>query len=89
MAFTPSWTEEADAKYQQLQAAALTSLRNRQKKGKAKASKAEGLFKQAEKCVRLCLPFLLALRQQASSGFSASGSEASQGRKDCNEGAGP
>ncbi len=55
MAFTPRWTEEADAKYQQLQAAALTSLRNRQKKGKAKASKAEGLFKQVEKCVRLLL----------------------------------
>ncbi len=55
MAFTPRWTEEADARYRRLRAAALASLQNRRKKGKAKASKAEGLFKQVEKCVRLLL----------------------------------
>ena len=55
MAFTPKWTEEADARFRELQAAALTSLQNRQKNKKAKASKAEGLFKQVEKCVRLLL----------------------------------
>ncbi|MFO0782317.1 MAG: hypothetical protein U0636_01350 [Phycisphaerales bacterium] len=55
MAFTPMWTEEADATYRELQAAALASLERRQKIKKAKARKAEGLFKQVEKCVRLLL----------------------------------
>lgn len=55
MVFTPVWTEEADANYRALQAAAAASLRNRLKNKKAKASKAQGLFKQAEKCVRLLL----------------------------------
>lgn len=55
MAFTPNWTAEANAKYRELQAAALASLRKRQKNKKAKATKDEGLFKQVEKCVRLLL----------------------------------
>ena len=55
MAFNPLWTEEAAVTYQKLQAAALTSLENRTRKKKAKASKADGLFKQDEKCVRLLL----------------------------------
>lgn len=55
MAFTPVWTDEADAKYRELQAAALASHQNRMKNKKVKASKAEGLFKQVEKCVRLLL----------------------------------
>lgn len=55
MAFTPRWTVEAAAAFRALQAAAEASLRNRQKNKKAKASKAEGLFKQVEKCVRLLL----------------------------------
>ena len=55
MAFTPKWTEEADATYRELQAAATVSLRNRLKNRKAKAGKTEGLFKQVEKCVRLPL----------------------------------
>lgn len=55
MAFTPMWTEEADAKYRELQAAALASLERRQKSKKAKASKAEGFLKEVEKCVRLLL----------------------------------
>ena len=55
MPFTPRWTEEADTKFRELQAAAAESLQNRQRDKKAKASKAEGLFKQVEKCVRLLL----------------------------------
>lgn len=55
MAFTPRWSEEADSEFRELQGAASASLRNRQKNKKAKASKAEGLFKQVEKCVRLLL----------------------------------
>ena len=55
MAFKPLWTEEAAATFGKLQAAALTSLENRKRKKNAKASKAEGLFKQVEKCVRLLL----------------------------------
>ena len=55
MAFKPLWTEEAAATFGKLQAAALTSLENRKRKKNAKASKAEELFKQVEKCVRLLL----------------------------------
>jgi hypothetical protein len=55
VAFAPRWTPEAEAKFLELQAAALTSLQNRQKSKKAKASKAEGLFEQVEKCVKLLL----------------------------------
>lgn len=55
MAFAPRWTDEAAAMFNELQAAAVASLQNRQKVKKAKASRAEGLFKQVEKCVRLLL----------------------------------
>lgn len=55
MGFQPKWTPEAAAKYRELQAAASQSLQSRLKNKKAKASKAEGLFKQVEKCVRLLL----------------------------------
>ena len=55
MVFKPLWTEEAAVTFQKLQAAALTSLENRKRKKTAKASKAEGLFKQVEKCVRMLL----------------------------------
>lgn len=55
MGFTPRWAAEADATFRELQAAALASLENRRKNIKAKASRAEGLFKQVEKCVRLLL----------------------------------
>jgi hypothetical protein len=55
MAFRPRWTEEADSKFRELQEAATASLLNRQKNRKAKAARAEGLFKQIEKCVRLLL----------------------------------
>lgn len=55
MAFTPRWTQEADATFRELLAAAKASLEHRRAHKKAKASKAEGLFKQVEKCVRLLL----------------------------------
>lgn len=55
MPFAPIWTEEAEAKFRELRVAAEESLRNRLANKKAKASKAEGLFKQVEKCVRLLL----------------------------------
>lgn len=55
MPFTPRWTAEADAKFRELQAAAAASLENRKKNNKAKATKAEGLFKQIAKCVELLL----------------------------------
>lgn len=55
MPFKSRWTAEAAAKFSELQAAAMASLTNRTKNRKAKASGAEGLFKQVEKCVRLLL----------------------------------
>jgi hypothetical protein len=53
--FAPRWTPEAEAKFLELQAAALASQQNRQKDKKTTATKAEALFKQVEKCVRLLL----------------------------------
>lgn len=55
MPFSPRWTEEAAGTFSKLQREAAASLRNRGKAGRTKASKAEGLFKQVEKCVRLLL----------------------------------
>lgn len=55
MPFAPRWTEEAAAEYERLRAAAQKAIRTRTNSGKTKASKAEGLFKQLEKCVRLLL----------------------------------
>ena len=54
MAFQPNWVEPASSQYRQLQAAAEESLANRRRK-RAKAGKAEGLFKQVQKCVSLLL----------------------------------
>jgi hypothetical protein len=51
--FTPRWMPEADATFRRLQQDAQRSLQNRQRDRKAKAGKAEGLFKQVDKCVRL------------------------------------
>jgi hypothetical protein len=53
--FTPRWTAEAEANYLRLQQDAQASLQNRQKNKKTKATKAAGLFKQVDKCVRLLL----------------------------------
>jgi len=55
MPFRPRWTEEATKHFEKLQAAASASVAKRSKGKKAKASKAEGLFEQVEKCVRLLL----------------------------------
>jgi len=55
MAFTPKWTKEAAETYLKLQADAATALQNRTRRNNKKALKAEGLFKQVEKCVRLLL----------------------------------
>ncbi|MFN0205993.1 MAG: hypothetical protein ACKVS6_06730 [Planctomycetota bacterium] len=55
MAFTPAWTDDASSKYQELREAAETSLTNRTRDRKLKASKAEGLFKQVHKCVQQLL----------------------------------
>jgi hypothetical protein len=55
MGFIPRWTDEADTAFRNLQAAAAESIEHRRKSGKTKASRAEGLFKQVEKCIRLLL----------------------------------
>lgn len=55
MPFRGRWTEEAEDKFEQMKKAAASAVESRKKKGKKKASKAEGLFKQVEKCVRLLL----------------------------------
>jgi len=53
--FEPVWTDSASETYEQLRSAAASSLASRKKKKKKKSSKAEGLFKQVHKCVRLLL----------------------------------
>jgi hypothetical protein len=55
MPFTSRWTPGPAEPFRILQSAAQASRRNRQKNKKAKATKAEGLFRQVEKCVRLLL----------------------------------
>ncbi len=55
MPFAPKWTNEAASAFQGLRSAAEASLRARRNSKKSKASRAEGLFKQVEKCVRLLL----------------------------------
>ena len=55
MAFVPVWTNEADAQFRALQAAAAASLQRRRRDKKAKATKAEGLFSQVCKSVELLL----------------------------------
>jgi hypothetical protein len=55
MPFRPRWTDEAAEQFEKLQSAAAQSIAKRSKGRRAKSSKAEGLFKQVEKCVRLLL----------------------------------
>jgi hypothetical protein len=55
MPFTARWTKEAQSQYEAIQAHAAESLRKRKPGKKTKSSKAEGLFKQVDKCVRLLL----------------------------------
>ncbi len=47
------WTPEAKAAYDELKATAEASLASRQKRGKAKSSRDEGLFKQVYETVML------------------------------------
>ena len=55
MSFRPMWTAETATHLSEPQSAAAASLKNRQKDRQAKAGKAEGLFKQVDKCVRMLL----------------------------------
>lgn len=55
MPFTPRWTAEAALTYSRLRSEAALSLLKRRQDKQAKSTKAEGLFKQVEKCVRLLL----------------------------------
>lgn len=51
--FELKWTEEAAGRYKELRAKAQESLANRQAKKRKKISKAEGLFKQVHKAIKL------------------------------------
>jgi hypothetical protein len=53
--FTLIWTQEADRQYRELKdrAEKACGARSSQEKGKSKSSKAEGLFKQVHKAVKL------------------------------------
>ncbi len=53
MAFTLVWTQKARETYDRLKAEAISSLEARQRKGRPKVSRSEGLFKQVKKCVDL------------------------------------
>jgi mRNA-degrading endonuclease RelE of RelBE toxin-antitoxin system len=53
MMFQIKWTEVADKQYKKLRENAEESFRSRPKKGKTKTSKAEGLFKQIHKTIKL------------------------------------
>ncbi len=53
MAFCLVWDTEAAKKYKESEERAKKSAENRKESGKTKASKAEGLFKQVQKCIRL------------------------------------
>lgn len=55
MTFKANWTEEAAATFQRLQDEAAKSIAKRAAGARSKPSKAAGLFKQVEKCVRLLL----------------------------------
>lgn len=55
MPFKANWTEEAAATFEHLQNEARKSLGKRAAGAKSKPSKAAGLFKQVEKCVRLLI----------------------------------
>jgi hypothetical protein len=53
MAFTLVWTQKARETYYRLRTDATQSLEARQRKGRSKASRSEGLFKQVKKCIDL------------------------------------
>ena len=53
--FQIKWTEEADQQYKKLRKNAEASLRTRHRKGKKKSSRAEGLFSQVHKTIKLLI----------------------------------
>ena len=53
MMFEIKWIEEAGRQYKKLRKNAEASIRSRQKREKTKSSKAEGLFKQIHKTIKL------------------------------------
>jgi hypothetical protein len=55
MSFRPIWTNDATAQYQTVRSGAQASLNARKASRKAKATKAEGLFKQVNACVQKLL----------------------------------
>lgn len=55
MPFSAVWTNEAAEQFKIVQDAAQLALSNRLKRKSAKATKAEGLFKQVYKCITLLL----------------------------------
>jgi len=55
MPFRARWTEEASSQFEKLRSAAEASVARRERDKKSKASKAQGLFKQVDKCIRLLL----------------------------------
>jgi len=55
VAFSPVWTNAAEAQYNTLKAAAEASRGARRNDRKAKATRAEGLFKQVHGCIQKLL----------------------------------
>jgi hypothetical protein len=55
VAFTPKWTAEAKAKYDELKKDAKSAKDARKKNKQSKASHAEGLFRQVSGCVQKLL----------------------------------
>lgn len=55
MTFSPLWTDEAAEVYSDLKSKAEAVQEARQKSGKSKSSRQEGLFKQVKKCIDLLL----------------------------------
>lgn len=53
MVFDLRWAIQARETYDTLKAEAEAALTNREKAGKTKSSKQEGLFKQVHKCIKL------------------------------------
>ena len=51
--YSIKWTQEARERYESLMAAARKRLSSRQRSGKTKSSKEEGLFKQVHKTITL------------------------------------
>lgn len=55
MPFRTNWTDEASDQFEQLMQAAVAARDKRAKQGVRKSTKAEGLFKQVEKCISLLI----------------------------------